>query len=193
VAAPRACSADATRFNPRADRWSWEINLIGANQINAFCMPGGKIVFFTGILETLKLSDDEAAVVMGHEIAHALREHALARIAKGELTQIGSALLGQIVGKGRYADAFHADGTLLTLKFSGNEESEADLAGLELVARAGYDPRAGISLWQKMGQASRGAPPQWLSTHPSGSNRIKDIERNLPSVLPLYQRATGPG
>jgi predicted Zn-dependent protease len=181
----------ATRFNPRAGSWNWEINVIGSKQINAFCMPGGKIVFFTGILDTLKLSDDEAAVVMGHEIAHALREHARARIAKGELTQIGSTLLGQLVGKGRYADVFHAGGSLLTLKFSRNEESEADLVGLELAARAGYDP-PGISLWQKMGQASRGAPPQWLSTHPSGSNRIKDIERNLPAVLPLYQRAAGP-
>jgi predicted Zn-dependent protease len=181
----------ATRFNPRASGWNWEINLIGANQINAFCMPGGKIVFFTGILDSLKLTDDEAAVVMGHEIAHALREHARERIAKGELTQIGSALLGQIVGKGRYADAFHVGGNLLTLKFSRNEESEADLVGLELAARAGFDPRAGISLWQKMSQANRGAPPQWLSTHPSGSNRIKDIERNLPAVMPLYQRAAG--
>lgn len=182
----------ATRFNARANRWKWEINLIGSSQINAFCMPGGKIVFFTGILDTLKLSDDEAAVVMGHEIAHALREHARERIAKGELTQLGSTLLGQFVGKGRYADAFQVGGNLLTLKFSRNEESEADLVGLELAARAGYDPRAGISLWRKMGQANRGAPPQWLSTHPSGSNRIKDIERNLPAVLPLYERATGP-
>lgn len=177
------------RFNPRAKRWKWEINLIGSNQVNAFCMPGGKIVFFSGILDTLKLTDDEVAMVMGHEIAHALREHARSRIAKSELTQLGSVVLGQIVGKGRYADAFYAGGNLLTLKFSRNEETEADLVGLELAARAGYDPRAGITLWQKMGKASRSAPPQWLSTHPSGSNRIKEIERNIPAVLPLYQRA----
>ena len=177
------------RFNPRAEQWRWEVNLIGSRQINAFCMPGGKIAFFTGILDTLKLTDDEVSIVMGHEIAHALREHARERIAKSGLTQLGANLLGQVVAGGRFAGAFEAGGSLLTLKFSRDDESEADAVGLDLAARAGFDPRAGVTLWQKMSQASRGAPPQWLSTHPSGPNRIREIEKHLPEVLPLFEKA----
>lgn len=179
----------AGRFNAHADRWQWEINLIGSRQVNAFCMPGGKIAFYTGLLVGLKLSDDETAIVMGHEIAHALREHARERLAKTELTSLGANLLGQFVGGGKYAGVFQAGGNLLSLTFSREDESEADLVGLDLAARAGFDPRAGIALWEKMTSANRGSPPQWLSTHPSGPNRIKEIEQHLPQVLPLYEKA----
>ncbi len=178
----------ASRYNSRAAQWQWEINLIGSKQVNAFCMPGGKIAFFTGLLEGLKLTDDEAAIVMGHEIAHALREHARERMAKGELTNLGADLLGQLVANGKYAGVFRVGGSLLTLRFSRDDESDADLVGLDLAARAGFDPRAGVTLWQKMTAANRGAPPQWLSTHPSGPNRIREIEAHLPEVLPLYER-----
>lgn len=185
----------ALPWNARAKDWKWEVNLIGSNQINAWCMPGGKIAFYTGILEQLKLTDDEVAMIMGHEVAHALREHARARIAKGQLTQGALAIGAQLLGLGDLGRiAAGAGAQLLTLKFSRGDESEADLVGMELAARAGFDPRAGISLWQKMGQASKaggGAPPQWLSTHPAGDTRIKDIEANLPKVLPLYERARG--
>jgi predicted Zn-dependent protease len=180
-------------WNPRAKAWQWEVNLIGSPQINAFCMPGGKIAFYSGILDKLQLTDDEVASIMGHEMAHALREHARERIAKTVATQgalsIGAALLG-LGDAGRLA----ADmgGKLLTLKFGRDDETESDLVGLELSARAGYDPRAGVTLWQKMAQANKGAPPQWLSTHPSGTSRIKDIEKVLPQVLPLYERAPKP-
>jgi predicted Zn-dependent protease len=183
--------AHAARFNPEAANWQWEVNLVGSNQINAFCMPGGKIAFFTGILDRLKLTDDEVAVIMGHEVAHALREHARERVAKNELTRLGVAIAALAAGDARYADAFNLGGALLTLKFSRDDESEADAIGLELAARAGFDPRAGVTLWQKMGAASKGAPPQWLSTHPSGGSRIKDIERQLPKVMPLYESARG--
>ncbi len=180
----------AQAWNPRAAQWKWEVNLIAARQINAFCMPGGKIAFFTGILEQLKLSDDEVAMVMGHEIAHALREHARERIGKNAATSLGANLLTQIFGLGQLGQAAtHYGAQLLTLEFSREDESEADLVGMELAARAGFNPRAGVSLWQKMGAASKGAPPQWLSTHPSGRTRIQDIEAHLPQVLPLYQRA----
>jgi predicted Zn-dependent protease len=182
---------NATRFNPRAGQWKWEVNLIASRSINAFCMPGGKIAVFTGILEGLKLSDDEAAIVLGHEIAHALREHARERIAKSELTQLGASVLGSIVGGGRYAGAFDFGGSLLTLKFSRDQESDADLVGLDIAARSGYDPRAGITLWEKMSAASKNAPPSWLSTHPAGANRIAEIRKHLPKVLPLYAQATG--
>jgi predicted Zn-dependent protease len=185
----------ALAWNPRARDWQWEVNLIGSSQINAFCMPGGKIAFFTGILDKLKLSDDEVAMVMGHEIAHALREHARERMGKSAVTsgaaRIGGALAAGIFGiDPRLTDGLARGGAnLLSLEFSREDESEADLVGMELAARAGFDPRAGITLWQKMGAASKGAPPQWLSTHPSGKSRIVGIEKNLPKVLPLYERA----
>jgi len=185
----------ALDWNPRARSWQWEVNLIGSSQINAFCMPGGKIAFYSGILQKLQLSDDEVAMVMGHEIAHALREHARERMAKGMATQgiarLGGALVSSFFGIDSRLTDVAAGGVanLLTLEFSREDESEADLVGMELAARAGYDPRSGVTLWQKMGAASKGAPPQWLSTHPAGTRRIADIEANLPKVMPLYERA----
>ena len=177
-------------WNPRAKTWKWEVNLIGSKQINAFCMPGGKIAFYTGILEQLQLTDDEVAQIMGHEIAHALREHARARMGKSAATSIGAGVLSQLLGLGDVGRTVTNYGVqLLNMTFSRSDESEADLVGLELAARAGYDPRAGITLWQKMAASSQGAPPQWLSTHPAGNTRIADIERNLPRVLPIYERA----
>ena len=184
----------ANEWNPRVNQWKWEINLIGSNQINAYCMPGGKIVFYTGIIKTLNLSDDEIAVVMGHEMAHALREHARERMGKSTATQ-GLARLGGLLASSwlgidpNLADAVAQGGAnLLTLKFGREDESEADLVGMELAARAGFDPRAGVTLWQKMAAANKGAPPQWLSTHPSSSSRISDMEASLPQVMPLYER-----
>ncbi len=187
-----------SEWNERARQWKWEVNLIGSNQINAFCMPGGKIVFYTGILKTLQLSDDEVAMVMGHEIAHALREHARERMGKSTVTagaaRLGGALLSGWLGiDPRLTDTVAQQGAnLLTLKFGREDESEADLVGMELAARAGFDPRAGVTLWQKMAAANKGAPPQWLSTHPSGNTRIAEIEANLPKVMPLYERARRP-
>ena len=180
-------------WNERARQWRWEVSLIKSPQVNAFCMPGGKIAFYTGILEKLKLSDDEVAMVMGHEITHALREHARERMGKTMATrgaiEIGAALLG--LGNGsRYLAGM--GGQLLTLRFGREDESEADLVGMELAARAGYDPRAGVTLWQKMAALNKSAPPQWLSTHPSGPTRIRDIEASLPKVEPLSARAAKP-
>ena len=179
----------ALQWNPRASNWQWEVNLIGSKQINAYCMPGGKIAFYSGILDQLKLTDDEVAMVMGHEVAHALREHARERMGKSAATNIGASLLTQMLGLGQIGQTVTNYGAqLLTLQFSRDNESEADLVGMELAARAGYDPRAGVTLWQKMSAANKGAPPQWLSTHPSGTTRIGDIEANLPKVMPLYER-----
>jgi predicted Zn-dependent protease len=180
-------------WNPRATQWRWEVILIGSPQINAFCMPGGKIAFFWGILQRLQLSDDEVAMIMGHEMAHALREHARERMGKSFATrgalELGSALLG-LGDLGRMAAGMGEQ--LLSLVFSRDDESEADLVGMELAARAGYDPSAGVTLWQKMGAVNKGAPPEFLSTHPSGPTRIKDIEANLPKVEGLYARAPRP-
>lgn len=180
-------------WNARSRQWQWEINLIGSKQINAFCMPGGKIAFYTGILQQLKLTDDEVAMIMGHEMAHALREHARERMGKTAATRVGASLLSSLLGLGGAGDMVLGMGAqLLTLKFSREDESEADLVGLDLGARTGYDPRAGVSLWNKMMEASKGAPPQFLSTHPAGTTRIREIESVLPRVLPLYERAPRP-
>ena len=183
----------APRFNPRAEQWQWEVNLIGSKELNAFCMPGGKIAFYTGIIDTLKMTDDEIAIVMGHEIAHALREHARERMAKSELTNGLASIASQIIAGTRYGGigqlGIQGAANLTTLKFSRDDETEADVVGLDLAARAGFDPRAGVTLWEKMAAANRGAPPQWLSTHPAGKNRITEIERHLPEVMPLYEAA----
>jgi predicted Zn-dependent protease len=180
-------------WNPRAREWKWEVSLIGSDQVNAFCMPGGKIAFYTGILQKLQLNDDEVAMIMGHEIAHALREHARERMGKTMATRGAIELGAAIFGLGN-AGRLAADmgGQLLTLKFGREDESEADLVGMELAARGGYDPRAGVTLWNKMAAASKGAPPQFLSTHPSGPTRIQDIQASLPKVAGLYAKAPKP-
>jgi predicted Zn-dependent protease len=183
----------ALAWNPRASHWRWEINLLGSKDLNAFCMPGGKIAFYSGILSQLQLSDAEVAAIMGHEMAHALREHARARMGKTAATRIGASLLSAMLGLGGTGDALlNMGGQLLTLKFSREDETEADIVGMELAARAGYDPKAGVTLWQKMLGANKGAPPQFLSTHPSGTTRIQDIEAKLPKVAPLYAAAEKP-
>lgn len=187
----RALLPGTYKFNERAKDWRWEVNVLKSPAINAFCMPGGKIAFFTGILEKLRLTDDEVAMVMGHEMGHALWEHARERTAKTNITSIGSRVVGGLLF-GQAGEVLGTYGSqLAALKFSRNDETEADLIGMELAARAGYDPRSGIELWKKMSAASQGAPPQWLSTHPSGATRIDTIKQHLPEVLPLYERAKG--
>jgi Zn-dependent protease with chaperone function len=154
-------------------------------------MPGGKIAFYSGILDTLKLTDDEVAMVMGHEIAHALREHARERMAKSQATRLGATLIGELLGGGGYTSALQIGGNLLSLKFSRDNESDADLVGMDLAARAGFDPRAGVSLWKKMATANERAPLEFMSTHPAGENRIREIEKHLPKVMPLYRKTGG--
>ena len=181
------------QWNDRSRQWRWEVNLLGSKQINAFCMPGGKIAFYTGILDQLQLTDDEAAMIMGHEMAHALREHARSRIAKSQGTGTILSLGAQLLGLGQLGDVAASLGTqLLTLRFSREDETDADLVGLELAARGGYNPQASVSLWQKMGQAGGGAGgPGFLSTHPSGPDRIQQLQANVPKVQRLYERARG--
>lgn len=183
--------AHAAAWNDRARSWRWEVNLIGSKDVNAFCMPGGKIAFFSGILDRLQLTDDEVAMIMGHEMAHALREHARERIGKTQITGVGVSLFSQLLGLGDMGSAVANLGTqLLTLTFSREDESEADLVGLELAARAGFSPQAGASLWRKMAAASGGGGNlAFLSTHPSGPQRIRDLQANESKVQGLYERA----
>jgi Zn-dependent protease with chaperone function len=183
--------ADAPRWNARARQWRWEVNLIGSKQVNAFCMPGGKIAVFTGLLDKLQLTDDEVAMVLGHEMAHALREHARERIAKSQGTSALLSLGAQLFGLGQLGDVAASIGTqLLTLKFSRDDEIEADLVGLELGARAGFAPQAAVSLWQKMGrEAGEGSGLAFLSTHPNGPDRLRRLQENIPRVRGLYEQA----
>ncbi len=179
-------------FRSDAPAWKWEVNLLSSNELNAFCMPGGKIMFYSGLVSALQLTDDEIAIVMGHEIAHALREHSREHISQAMAAQtaigIGSALLGLGQGSAQLAGAGYE--SFIATRFSRNDETEADRMGLELTARAGYDPRAGVTLWRKMMAASSGGrSPQFLSTHPTEASRVKQIEGLLPTVMPLYESA----
>jgi predicted Zn-dependent protease len=174
----------------RADslKWGWEVNVITSKEVNAWCMPGGKIAVYTGLIETLQLTDAELAAVMGHEIAHALREHgrekASQQQAQSLVIGVGAALLG--VGEGIANLANVAAQVTYGLPNSREFEREADRIGVELAARAGYDPRASITLWQKMGQVSGGGGPAFLSTHPQAADRVQDLQKYSAQVLPLY-------
>lgn len=192
----RRVRAIASRITPqtrvfRADApgWKWEVNVITGNELNAFCMPGGKIMIYSGLITQLNLTDNEIAIVIGHEIAHALREHSREQVSKAMAAQtaigLGAALLGLGGGATGLANAGYE--ALIATRFSRNDESEADRIGLELSARAGYDPRAGVALWQKMINASQGGrPPEFLSSHPTESSRVRQIQDLLPTVMPLY-------
>ncbi|MBD3892642.1 M48 family metallopeptidase [Hydrogenophaga sp.] len=180
----------ATPWNRRARNWNWEVNLIQSPQINAFVMPGGKIAFFSGILEQLRLSDDEAAMIMGHEMAHAVREHARARLAKTQATGMGLSLLSQMLGLGDVGNVAANLGTqLLSLRFSREDETDADLVGLEIAARSAFAPSASVSLWEKMIAHTRNGGPAFLSTHPAGPERIRELQANLPKVQGLFEQA----
>lgn len=179
-------------FRSEAPNWEWELNILHSEELNAFCMPGGKIMFYSGLIEKLDLTDAEIAVVMGHEIAHALREHSREQMSQALAAQtvlgVGATLLG--LGRGSADLAATGYQALVATRFSRTDETEADRIGLELMARAGYDPRAGITLWQKMMNANQGGrPPELLSSHPAEANRVREIESLLPTVLPLYEAA----
>lgn len=179
-------------FRPDAPGWKWEVNVISSDELNAFCMPGGKIMFYSGLINKLHLTDDEIAIVMGHEIAHALREHSREQVSQAIAAQtaigFGAALLGLGQGSADLANTGYK--ALIATKFSRTDENEADVIGLELSARAGYDPRAGVSLWQKMMNANGGgSSSDFLSSHPADTSRIQQIESLLPTVMPLYEAA----
>ncbi|MEJ7807251.1 MAG: M48 family metallopeptidase [Telluria sp.] len=188
---------NTARWNPEAARWDWQVNVIGSDQINAFCMPGGRIGFFSGILTKLQLTDDEAAAIMGHEIAHALREHGREQMVKSTATNVGARLGGAVLSAWLGIDPGITDTVaqygshFASLKYSRDDEREADLIGLDIAARAGFDPRAGVVVWQKMASASKGSPPAFLSTHPGGRERIEQMNNHMNVLLPLYARARG--
>jgi predicted Zn-dependent protease len=178
-------------FRADAPGWSWEVNLITSKEVNAWCMPGGKIAVYTGLPEQLQASDDELAAVMGHEIAHALREHGRERASQAMAQGIGIAVVGTalgVSGQGQDLTQMVIDLTF-NLPNSRTDETEADRIGVELAARAGFDPRASVSLWEKMSKAGGSKGPQFLSTHPSHANRISDLRSYSERVMPLYEAA----
>jgi len=193
VRAITARLAPQTRvFRADAPDWNWQVNVITSEQLNAFCMPGGRIMIYSGLIDKLQLSDPEIAVVLGHEIAHALREHVREHMSQAMAAQtaigLGTALANLGQGSADVASAGYQ--ALVATRFSRNDESEADRIGLELTARAGFDPRAGVSVWQKMMAANQGGqPPEFLSSHPTQANRVQQIQALLPTVLPLYTAA----
>lgn len=178
-------------FRPDARAWQWEVNVLTSKELNAWCMAGGKIAVYTGLMDRLHLTDDELAAVMGHEIAHALREHARERISQSMMTGLGVSIAGALLGVGEAGHDLMSSVAQVTFELPNSRlhETEADRMGVELAARAGYDPRAAVALWDKMSAQSDGAPPQWLSTHPSHANRQRDLAEYAQRVMPLYERA----
>ena len=189
--------AQTQTFRTDAQNWKWEINVQENDELNAYCMPGGKIMVYTGLIDKLKATDDELAAVIGHEIAHALREHGRERMSRAYAQQIGLVGLAVLAGTAKNKNAATAgvqvasmvSAVALTLPNSREQEREADRIGLELSARAAYDPNAAITLWQKMGAQGGAKPPEWLSTHPADASRIEDLRRLVPTVMPLYEQA----
>lgn len=180
-------------FRPDAAKWPWEVHVISVDDVNAWCMPAGKMAVYSGLINKLQPTDDELAAVMGHEIAHALREHSREQMSQQAITQTGIGIAGALFGVGELGQGVAnavADVTLFKPKSRGME-TEADRIGVELAARAGYDPHAAISLWQKMEKLGGSQPPQWLSTHPSNDSRISDLQQYSEKVMPLYQAARG--
>ncbi|MSP97434.1 MAG: M48 family peptidase [Betaproteobacteria bacterium] len=178
-------------FRADAPGWRWEVNVITSKDVNAWCMPGGKIAVYTGILEGLQLTDDELAAVMGHEIAHALREHGRERASQAMAQGLLINVIGAAAGMSGLTQDLskHVLDLTFNLPNSRQDETEADRIGVELAARAGYDPRAAITLWQKMEKKGGGGQPQFLSTHPANQTRIADLRVYSERVLQLYEKA----
>jgi predicted Zn-dependent protease len=175
--------------------FAWEFNLIEDNEtVNAWCMPGGKVAFYTAILPICK---DEAgvAVVMGHEVAHAIANHGRERMSTGLVQQFGLSTLGAAMGQNPtltqqiFAQAVGYGSQLGMLSFSRKHESEADKIGLIFMAMAGYDPQEAPKFWERMSASSAGQkPPEWLSTHPSDETRIRDLNASMPDALKYYKK-----
>jgi len=178
-------------FRADAPRWNWEVNVITSPEVNAWCMPGGKIAVYSGLLTKLDPTDEELAAVMGHEIAHALREHGRERASEQVAQQLGVSVLSAALGLGDLGAQLTQTllDVTLSLPHSRTHETEADRIGVELAARSAYDPRAAVSLWQKMGKLGGSKPPEWMSTHPSDQTRTRDLQSYSERVAPLYEAA----
>jgi len=176
-----------------APKWAWEAHVLSSSEVNAWCMAGGKVAVYTGLIEKLQPSDDELAAVLGHEMGHALREHVREQASRQMGEQLAVGVAGAVLGLPDIAQQLAPmilDVTF-NLPHSRQQETEADRVGVELAARAGYDPHAAISLWEKMAKIGGGQPPKLLSTHPAPEDRLKDLRAISEKVMPLYQAAKG--
>lgn len=177
-------------FRPDARQWNWEVHVVNSSEVNAWCMPGGKMAIYAGLINAVKPTDDELAAVIGHEMAHALREHSREQVSQQMATGIGLSVLAAVTGMPAASDlGSELTKVMFTLPNSRTHEIEADRIGVELAARAGYDPRAAITLWQKMGALGGERPPEFLSTHPSPASRMNDLRTAAERVMSLYQQA----
>lgn len=184
----------ANGMSDELKNFAWEFTLVQDNQVNAFCMPGGKIVVYEGLMKLVS-SDDELAVVVGHEVAHAVAKHSNERMSQQLMAQYGAAILGQAVSNKsaavqQLAGAVFGVGAQygVMLPFSRKHEYEADYIGMALMTIAGYDPGAALAFWQKMSSGKQASVPEYMSTHPSDANRIAEIKKNLPGIRAQYQR-----
>jgi Zn-dependent protease with chaperone function len=187
--------ADAA--NKTGEKFNWQLNVIRSNEVNAFAMPGGKMVVFTGIVNKLNLTDDEIAAIVGHEMTHALEEHSKKAAGQQIITntalKAGGSILQSKTGLSAstvelYKDTLSKYG--LTLPFSRHQENKADIGGLRLMAQAGYNPEAAVSVWQKMNKTfGSNSSTSLLSTHPSNDARIASIQKMLPAVMPIYKQS----
>lgn len=187
--------AEAARLRPETAKWSWETRVIDEpNTVNAFAMAGGKIAVYSGMWETLKATDEELAQVLGHEIGHAIAAHTRERISIAMATGLATSVAAVAISR----DSSTRDLALsslelgaalaITLPNSRQSESEADAIGIELAARAGFDPQAAVTLWEKMGRQGA-APPEFLSTHPSPENRRQRLQALAEKLAPVYRAA----
>lgn len=192
IAAATDAYLRANGMTNEVKNFAWEFNFVQDPQVNAFCMPGGKIVVYEGLMRIVA-SDDELAVVLGHEVAHAVAKHSNERMSQQLMTQYGAALLGAAV-RDKSTAVQQAAGTIygigaqygVTLPFSRKHESEADYMGLVLMTMAGYNPQVAVNFWKKMSASSSGSTPEFMSTHPSDARRIADIEKELPAIRAKY-------
>ncbi|MDR1860540.1 MAG: M48 family metallopeptidase [Bacteroidales bacterium] len=173
--------------------FQWEFNLVESDEVNAWCMPGGKVVFYTGILPITQ-DDTGIAVVMGHEIAHAVAKHGNERMSQSMMAELGGTVLSEVLQtkpaatQALFTTAYGLGTQVgVLLPFSRKHESEADHLGLIFMAMAGYDPHVAVSFWQRMASASSGSTSELLSTHPSDNRRIADLEKEMDEAMKYYK------
>ncbi|WP_367619748.1 M48 family metallopeptidase [Caballeronia sp. SEWSISQ10-4 2] len=182
----------ALKWNDRSKNWKWEVNVVRSDEIRMYCLPGGKIVIYSGLIERLRLDDNELGMMIGHEIAHALREHARDRLGRQQAAQLSTGTIPPLFGFADISSTTLGIGEqLLAMRYTPADETEADVIGSEIASRAGYDPRAAVTLWKKIDARTRRTPNGFIWMHPFGAARVHDLMKRLPDMMPLYAKAIG--
>jgi predicted Zn-dependent protease len=182
----------ALKWNDRAKNWKWEVNVVKSPEVRMYCLPGGKIVVYSGLIDKLHLNDNEIGMMIGHEIAHALREHARERLGRQQAEQLTAGTMPQLFGFANLqSEPLGIGDQLMAMKYGAADETEADVIGSEIASRAGYDPRAAVTLWNKIDNATRKSDNGFIWMHPYGPARLQDLLKRLPDMMPLYAKAVG--